>query len=130
MTQDSHDDHDFQITFYEGVLARSRDFQQALMALGDLYTRKGFYAKGLALDQRLASLRPRDPMVLYNLACSYSLLGRLDEAFSAMKRAVACGYDDFEYMLQDQDLARLLADDRFRTFLAKVRGHPLSQDKS
>jgi tetratricopeptide (TPR) repeat protein len=130
MTQPCNDDCDFEIAFYEGVLEKSRDFEQALMALGDLYTKKGHYQKGLDIDQRLAELRPRDPLVLYNLACSYALLERVDEAFHAMKRAVACGYNDFEYMLNDQDLARLWADERFRIFISKVRGQPLSQDKS
>ena len=129
MTQTSNDDYDFQVAFYEGILEKSRNFVQALMALGDLYTKKGHYEKGLVIDQRLAELCPRDPLVFYNLACSFSLLERLDEAFAAMKRAVACGYNDFDYMLKDKDLARLLDDERFRVFLSRVRGQPLSQDK-
>ena len=130
VTQTSNDDYDFQIAFYEGILKKSGDFLQALLALGDLYTKKGHYEKGLVIDERLAALRPKDPMVLYNLSCSYSLLGRVEEAFITMKRAVACGYNDFDYMLKDKDLSRLLADERFRAFLSKVRGQTLSQDKS
>lgn len=130
MTPQANEDLDFEIAFYEGILDKSRDFVQALMALGDLYTKKGYYQKGLDIDQRLAALRPQDSLVLYNLACSYSLMERVEDAFKTMKRAVACGYNDFDYMLQDQDLARLWMDERFRTFIAKVRGQPLPQDKS
>ncbi len=129
MAQSQNDDLDFQIAFYEGILEKSQDFLQALMALGDLYTKKGLYEKGLNVDQKLAEIRPKDPLVLYNLACSYSLLGQVDLAYQAMKRALACGYNDFEYLLQDKDLANLLADKRFQQVLARARGQSMSHDK-
>ena len=59
---------DFEIQFYEGVLEKNNDFTQALIVLGDLYTRKGLYEKGLMIDKRLAFLKPEDPIVFYNLA--------------------------------------------------------------
>ena len=37
------DDTDFEIRFYESLLEKKPDFIEALAALGDLYTHKGFY---------------------------------------------------------------------------------------
>ena len=119
--QDQDQDLNFEIAFYEGILAQQPDFVENLVALGDAYTRVGRYAEGLAIDQRLAGLRPDDPMVLYNLACSYSLLGKLDQALSAIQSAVTAGYDEWDFMMTDADLAALRADARFKEYLASVR---------
>ena len=110
---------DFEIKFYEGLLAKNQDFLQALMALGDLYTKRGLYEKGLEVDRRLAKMKPEDPYVLYNLACSYSLVNNIDRSFQVMKLAIDCGYDDFSYLEQDQDLESLRKDERFINFLSQ-----------
>ena len=120
MGRQLHHDIDFEIRFYEGILEKRRDFLQALIALGDLYTRKGQYEEGLVIDERLSRLRPEDPVILYNLACSYSLTSRVDEAYETIKRAIACGYDDFAHLCRDSDLTNLLADKRFKHYLKKA----------
>ena len=53
----------------------------------------------------------------YNLACSYSLLGELDLAFSTLKKAIDLGYDDFGYLRIDPDLENLRKDERFQLIL-------------
>ena len=45
------DNTDFEIRFYEGILEKKKDFIQALMALGNLYTAKGRYKEGLEVDR-------------------------------------------------------------------------------
>ncbi|MDP2653647.1 MAG: hypothetical protein Q8Q08_06410 [Candidatus Omnitrophota bacterium] len=108
---------DFEIVFCEKILAENPDFLEALVAVGDLYTKKGLHTKAIEIDKRLARMRPEDPTVLYNLACSYSLLGNVDEAFQVMKLAIQSGYDDFGHLLRDKDLDLLLQDTRFRRYL-------------
>jgi tetratricopeptide (TPR) repeat protein len=110
---------DFEIEFYEGLLEKNKDFLQALMALGDLYTKKGLYEKGLAIDKKLARMRPEDPYVLYNLACSYSLVNNISKAHQVIKLAIDSGYNDFEFLEQDHDLDNLLHDERFRNYLSQ-----------
>ena len=114
-------DIDFEISFYEGVLKRKGDFVQVLSALGDLYTQKGLHGKGLDLDRRLARLRPEDPYVQYNLACSYSLVKEVDKAYRAMKEAIKQGYDDFTFLEQDSDLDNLLQDPRFQGYYSRLK---------
>lgn len=112
---------DYEIRFYEGLVAKRPNFFQALATLGDAYTNKGFYDEGLDVDRKLAVLRPSDEIVRYNLACSLSLTGKLDEALSEIKKAVLLGYDDFEYLFKDEDLKTLRQLPEFKIFLQKLQ---------
>jgi tetratricopeptide (TPR) repeat protein len=128
MAQGQDTNHsDFEIQFYEELLKKKPDFIEALSALGDLYTREGLYEKGMEIDQRLSHLRPQDPIVLYNLACSYSLLDDRDNALKTIKQAIAYGYDDFYHLEQDSDLDNLRHDSRFKEYLLKVKGKKAKQ---
>ncbi|HBR15029.1 MAG TPA: hypothetical protein DD723_05745 [Candidatus Omnitrophica bacterium] len=115
------EDMDFEIQFYEGIIKKKSDFFAALSALGDLYTKKGQYEKGLELDLRLTQLRPEDPIVLYNLACSYSLVNDTNLALRTIKKAINCGYDDFDFIEQDKDLHNLQQDSRFKRYFARIK---------
>jgi tetratricopeptide (TPR) repeat protein len=121
MTKQRDDDIDFQIQFYEGILKQKGDFIQALIAVGDLYTQKGFYEQGLAVDQQLSHLRPEDPIILYNLACSYSLLNKIDEALITIQQAIAAGYENLTFLEQDSDLANLFQDEKFQRYFADIK---------
>ncbi len=121
MGRPSFKDLDYEICFYEGVLAKRPDFIEALMALGDLYTKRGLFDKGLCVDQKLLALKPRDPVVLYNLACSYSLTGDIENALASLRTAVECGYRDLDHIMNDGDLNNLRDDDRFFTFIEDLK---------
>lgn len=120
--KDQKSDLDFEISFFEGMLKKRPEFIPALVALGDAYTKRGDLNKGLAIDIRLAHLRQGDPVVHYNLACSYSLLGLLDDAFGAIKKAILLGYEDFRYLRCDPDLENLRRDRRFQCLLKELKG--------
>lgn len=105
---------DFEIVFFEGLVKKSPNYEDALIPLAEAYTRKGLYEKGLAIDQRLARLRKDDPVVHYNLACSFALVGKKDEAFQALERSIQLGYNDFEHLKKDSDLKSLRTDERFQ----------------
>jgi len=120
-TRRADNDPQFEISFYENLLKKSPNFIEALMCLGDLYTRQGFYEKGLRVDERLAELRPDDPTVYYNLACSYSLMNEVASADRAIKRSIELGYEDFEHMQKDPDLLNLLSSEEFQAYFKKAR---------
>lgn len=117
----SREDVEFEITFYNGLIAKNPDFAEALVALGELYTSIGMYKEGLAVDEQLVQLRPDNPIALYNLGCSYSLLGSIDKAYRSVKKAINCGYSDFEHLLQDEDLTNLRKDRRFQQYLLRAQ---------
>jgi tetratricopeptide (TPR) repeat protein len=117
------EDLELEIRFFEGITRRDPEYVEALQILGDAYTKTGKWAKGLEIDQRLAHLCPSNPVVFYNLACSYSLLNQLDEAFGALEQAVKLGYKDTRWLTKDPDLENLRRDERF----GRVREHLLKK---
>ena len=112
---------DFEIRFFEGILKNAPHFFEALSALGDLYTRKGLYEKGLKADLKLVKMKPDDPIVFYNLSCSYSLINDLDNGLETIKKAFDCGYDDFDHLEKDRDFKNLRADERFSCLVTKAK---------
>jgi len=108
---------DFEIEFFGGILDRKADYVDVLRVMGNHLTLKGRYAQGLAIDRRLVQLRPEDPLAHYNLACSYALLKRPDQALKTLRLAVELGYRDFRYMREDRDLETIRRDPRFRQLL-------------
>src|SRR5437762_1469192 len=121
MTRHEKKDLDVKIGFLEGVVKRDPSYVEALQLLGDDYTRRGKFVAGLKVDERLAKLQPDDPLVHYNLACSYTLTGKLHEAVVALDRALGLGYRDFHWMARDPDLKKLRQHPLYRNIKAKVR---------
>ena len=109
---------DWEITFYEDILKRHPDYVEVLSVLGSLYTSNRMYAAGLKVDQRLASLRKDDPVVHYNLACSYALLRQAGRAFEALRKAIGLGYNDVKHMEKDKDLESIRSDPRYARIVA------------
>ncbi len=114
---------DFVIWFLEGVLKNNPNYVDCLMYLGNLYTATGRYKEGLAVDQRLVKLRPKDPISHYNLACSFSLLGEIDAAFRSLERAVLLGYKDLAHLQKDRDLENLRKDARYDEIVEKIKNN-------
>ncbi len=115
-----HELLDFEISFFERLLSVYPNFVDALTPLAEAYTRRGMHEKGLELDLRIIRLRERDPLAWYNLACSYSLLSRIDEALGALRQALALGYHDFTFLSRDPDLLNLRRSPKFRPFLESL----------
>lgn len=111
---------DFEISFYERLLRASPDFTDALIPLGDAYTRRGLHAQGLAVDLRLTQLRGNDPLTWYNLACSYSLLKRGEESLDALRHSFELGYRDVRSVQRDPDLTYLRQTPKYRQVLASL----------
>ena len=98
-------DLDVEIGFLEGLVARDPGYIEALQLLGDDYTRRGRVEDGLRVDQRLKGLRPEDPDVHFNLACSLALARDFEAAADALCMAIELGYRDFRWLRRDPDLA-------------------------
>ncbi len=109
----------FEIEFFEKLVEEKPDFVDVLIPLAEAYTKTGDYGRGLAVDKRLSELRPDDAIVYYNLACSFSLTGKINEAIEALKKAVNLGYDDFDYMNIDQDLLNVRNNNRYKEIFTK-----------
>jgi len=97
----------FDTGILECHLARDPDNVEILAELAEAYTRTRRYREGLELDRRLVSTDPDEPLFRYNLACSLSLTGRLDEAADELLIAFDLGYADLDHLERDSDLRRL-----------------------
>ena len=114
-------DLDVKIGFLEGIVGRDPRYVEALQILGDHYTQRGKFGESLKVDKQLSRLEPRNPLVFYNLACSYSLNRELDMAAEALERALALGYRDFKWLAKDPDLRPLRKHPIYRSIEAKIR---------
>jgi len=110
----------FEISFCEELIKEKPDFVDALLLLGEAYTRKGFYDKGLSVDKQLIKLKPDDPLISYNLACSYSLIGNIDFSLKALGDAINKGYFDSAFMKKDPDLENARKDKKFKKLLDEL----------
>ena len=108
---------EFEIRFYEELIRKYPDFVDALIPLAEAFTRRGQHDRGLAIDLRLIELRGQDPIVWYNLGCSYSLLNSVDEAYEALTRSIALGYRDLRHLRTDPDLTNLQSSPNYRRLL-------------
>jgi len=114
-------DLDVKISFLEGLVNRDQDYVEALQLLGDHYTQRGKFDHSLKVDQQLSRLEPRNPMVFYNLACSYSLNQDFDKAVAALEQALVLGYRDFRWLSRDPDLRQLRKLPVYRPIADKIR---------
>jgi len=105
----------------DAALEGDPDYVPALMALAESCTRSGEHERGLALDVRLSRLTPGNPVVWYNLGCSYSLVDDMEKSLDALRQALALGYDDFDFMLKDSDLAAVRRTREFKELLDAFR---------
>ena len=111
---------DTKIEFMAGIVRRDPDYVDALQLLGDHYTQRGLFNEGLKVDERLARLEPQNPLVFYNLACSYSLTDQFERALLALEKALMLGYRDFTWLAKDPDLKKLRAQPAYRELRAKI----------
>jgi hypothetical protein len=56
---------------------------------------------------RVLKLDPKNESALYNIACCYSLWGKLDKALDHLKKAIKNGFDDLSHITSDADLDNL-----------------------
>ena len=111
---------EFMARFLEVAIERRPDLTEALAELGHVYTRLGRHNEGLEVDLQLARLHPSNPTVHYNLACSLALLQKKDAALDALEKAADLGYDDADFMVQDDDLSLVREEERFLTLVRRI----------
>jgi len=79
-------------------------------------------------DLKMAeALDPQDRFVEYNLAALYSLQNLPDRALAALGKALDHGFDDYDALRSDPDLANLRGDPEFQKLLERhkvSRGDP------
>lgn len=121
MSRQPKPDPAFEIAFFESVHRRLPRYVEVIELLGGLYTKSGRIADGLKMDRKLVRLQPENATAHYNLACSLALSERPLDALAALRRAVALGYADHDWMVRDPDLKVLAHDSAFQEILRAVK---------
>lgn len=120
-------DLDIEISFLAGLTRRDPAYVEALQLLGDAYSRRGRFHDTLRVDQQVARLRPEDPHVLFNLACSQALTGHFEATYDTLLRALEAGWRDLRRLSREPDLAAFRKHPlyrRLRQRLKTVRTEP------
>ncbi len=114
-------DLEIEVSFLEGLIRRSPNDLDALRILGDDLTKLGRHDDSLKIDQKLAQLLPNDPVVHYNLACSYSLIHNYSQSVEELEKALDLGFSDFKQLRRDPDLKNLRMHPSFKKIREKIR---------
>ena len=84
-----------------------------LVALGEV-------ERGLEWAKRAVGMGPDDPMLLYNVACIFSLANRVDEALGYIEAAVANGMRLRGWLEHDSNLDNIRNTPRFQAVMARL----------
>ena len=89
------------------------DGASALASLGERQ-------RSLEWASRILDKAGDDALVLYNLACLYSLAGEVTSAMEALERSYAAGLADPEWMRQDSDLDNIRHHPRYKELVKQM----------
>jgi len=81
----------------------------------------GYKKLGLEWSNKALELDPEDAAVLYNVACCYSLLGRIEEAIELLGKSIAGGMLQMDWLMNDSDLDPLRDHPKFRSLIEKSK---------
>ncbi|MCJ7582270.1 MAG: FlgO family outer membrane protein [Candidatus Aminicenantes bacterium] len=87
---------------------------------GAVSIRLGKNKQGLKWAERALEANPVEPMTLYGIACSFSLIGHLDRAFECLEKAAQYGRLPREWIEKDPDLDSLREHPRYNTLLKNL----------
>jgi tetratricopeptide (TPR) repeat protein len=127
MIQNSRQRWALAVPLFEEALSRGLETSQILGGLGYAQLGLGRYAEAAQSYERAFGAgippgRSTRGVAWYNLACAYARTGRNDQAFDALNKAVDEGMADRASYEQDEDLASLRGDARFKSLLNRMAG--------
>jgi adenylate cyclase len=70
--------------------------------------------------QQAMKLAPNDPLVLYNAACNWALLGETDQALDGLERAIEAGVAVGDWIKHDPDFQNLRSHPRFQAIVKRI----------
>jgi non-specific serine/threonine protein kinase len=93
------------------------DNVRARILLAADYAAVGLKSDAIRELERAVEMRPNDANILYNAACTYGVMQIKDEALTLVRKTLAVGYTNLDWMARDPDLACLHGDPDFQRLL-------------
>ncbi len=104
------------IPAYETVTKAEPKNGQAWYRLGVSHLSLGHYEQAAEALHQAESIG-HNPLVMYNLACAYSRLKKIDQAYEWLNKALTAGFNQFSNFQTDPDLENVRTDARFPELL-------------
>lgn len=96
------------------------DDVRALNLGASIHIKLGNDKLGLEWTSKALELEPEDTAVLYNVACCYSLLGKIEEAIELLGKSIAGGMYQMDWLENDSDLDPLRDHPKFLSLIEKM----------
>ncbi len=109
-------------------LERVPEDVRARILLASVLADVGQEAESTRHLQTAVALRPGDANTLYNAACTYGVLKKKTEALETLRKAVAAGYGNVDWMSKDPDLDCLHEEPEFRRLAGLEQGQAARTD--
>ncbi len=109
-----------QLRALELQLERVPDDARARVLLANNYAALGNERDAYQEVDKAIALRPNDANVLYNAACLYGKLQKKAESLSLLKKSIAAGWSNTDWVARDPDLACLHGDPEFDRLIARA----------
>ena len=91
---------------------------RARILLANSYASIGKTDDAVRQLQTAVTLRPNEPNVLYNAACTFGLMEKKTEALDMLRRAREAGYSNLDWAARDPDLTCLRGDPDFERLIS------------
>jgi adenylate cyclase len=108
------------VEFIEKHLELNPDEARAYSLGASVLIRLGQSERSKQWTQQAMALAPNDPLVLYNAACNFALLGESDEALDGLERAIEAGVAVRDWIKHDPDFESLRSHPRFQAIVRQI----------
>jgi len=93
---------------------------RALCVAANQLSNVGELEKGRQMAEEALAREENEPLVLYNIACFFSMSGNADRALELLEKAVERGWGDRAWLETDSDLDSLRDIPRFKALLDRI----------
>ncbi len=103
----------------QALALNPRDARALYLASGAMI-QLGMYKESVEWAERALAMDPADPIINYNVACSYSQAGEQDKAMDCLEKARKSGTVSLGWLKNDSDLVALMGNPRFQKLIKEL----------